>query len=220
MSGTPDPTDAGDVDVRDLQRLLAGATSAQEALDAWLPDVGPCDPATPTALPGWTVGHVLTHLARNAESHLRMLAGEPQYPGGRAQRDGEISEGAGRSWAELLDDLAVTQRALAAAWASQTEWGFVADRGAGPRPAALLPFYRWREVEVHRADLGLGYGFADMPGEYLRRELARMEMAWRASRPMGLTQLPAEALAVPVPQRVAWLLGRGEIDGLGPAGVF
>jgi hypothetical protein len=32
-------------------------------------------------LPGWTVGHVLTHLARNADSHLRML---------EAARRGEI----------------------------------------------------------------------------------------------------------------------------------
>ena len=80
-------------------------------------------------------------------------------------------------------------------------------------PVTDLVFLRWREVEVHRADLGLGYGPDDWPAEYVRTELALMEMQWRARRPMGLTGLPAEALAVPDRQRVAWLLGRAEIEG-------
>ena len=28
---------------------------------------------------------------------------------------------------------------------------------------------RWREVEVHRADLGLGYDRSDWPAEYVRQ---------------------------------------------------
>ena len=44
-----------------------------------------------------------------------------------------------------------------------------------------------------------------------------MTMQWAGRRPMGLTTLPAEALAVPEPQRLAWLFGRASIDGLGPA---
>jgi hypothetical protein len=45
---------------------------------------------------------VITHLARNADAHGRRLAGALQgedvakYPGGAAQREREIAEGAGR----------------------------------------------------------------------------------------------------------------------------
>ena len=86
------------------------------------------------------------------------------------------------------------------------------------RPSCV--FLRWREVEVHRADLGLGYGPDDWPAEYVRTELVGLEMRWNARRPMGLTGLPPAALAAPEPHRLAWLLGRAEIDGLDPAGVL
>src|SRR5919206_1227017 len=65
----------------------------------------------PSLLPGWTVGHVATHLARNADSHVRLLEaarrGEvaDQYPGGAAQREAEIEAGAGRPAAELVADV-------------------------------------------------------------------------------------------------------------------
>src|SRR2546421_337158 len=55
----------------------------------------------PSLLPGWTVGHVLTHVARNADSHVRRteaaIRGEmvDQYPGGYAAREAEIEAGAG-----------------------------------------------------------------------------------------------------------------------------
>src|SRR6476661_3698601 len=53
------------------------------------------DVAHPTGLPGWTVGHVLTHVARNADSHCRRshaaARGEvvEQYVGGYAGRAAE-----------------------------------------------------------------------------------------------------------------------------------
>ena len=83
-----------------------------------------------------------------------------------------------------------------------------------------LPYLRIREAAIHHVDLGLGFEFTDLPPEYLREELRRMEMLWRARQPMGLTSLPAPALAAPPPERLAWLMGRSTIDGLEPAGVF
>ena len=73
---------------------------------------------------------------------------------------------------------------------------------------------------LHHADLGLGYTFDDMPAQYVRLELRRMEMLWRSRRPMGLTSLPPEAMAEPPARRLAWLLGRAAIDGLPPAGIY
>ncbi|HEX4081367.1 MAG TPA: maleylpyruvate isomerase N-terminal domain-containing protein, partial [Acidimicrobiales bacterium] len=61
-------------------------------------------------LPDWTVGHVLTHLARNGDSVVRRLEGAArgetvdQYPGGYAGRASEIAVGAGRPATELVTD--------------------------------------------------------------------------------------------------------------------
>ena len=71
---------------------------------------------------------------------------------------------------------------------------------------------------MHRVDLGVGYEPADWPSAYVREELVRQEMRWNARRPMGLTGLPAEALRATPADRLAWLLDRGSIDGLEPAG--
>ena len=68
--------------------------------------------SAPSRLPGWTIGHVLTHLARNADGHTRRLEGAmrgedvPRYPGGSAQREADISDGAKRLPAGLLEDTA------------------------------------------------------------------------------------------------------------------
>src|SRR5687767_2714475 len=65
----------------------------------------------PTRLPGWTAGHVLTHLARNADSHVfrsgAARRGEvvDQYPGGSEGRAAAIEEGAHRSAAEIIEDV-------------------------------------------------------------------------------------------------------------------
>jgi hypothetical protein len=40
---------------------------------------------------------------------------------------------------------------------------------------------------------------------------------WAARRPMGLTTLPEAALHRPPHERLAWLLGRAELDDLPPA---
>jgi len=44
-----------------------------------------------------------------------------------------------------------------------------------------------------------------------------MTNQWAARRAMGMTSLPPDALRVPDAQRLAWLLGRVDIDGLDPA---
>src|SRR5947207_7293893 len=64
----------------------------------------------PSLLSGWTVGHVLTYLARNAEAMHRRIDGAmrwemvDQYAGGVAGRAAEIEAGASRSARELVDD--------------------------------------------------------------------------------------------------------------------
>src|SRR5215216_1668011 len=166
-----------------------------------LDERGVLDPATPSLLPRWTVGHVLTHLARNAESMTHVLdaseRGEivERYVGGTAGRDAGIEAGAGRPAGEQVADVRSTIGRLDAALAAHTRWdGRSIEMRGDTISVAELVVLRWREVEVHRADLGLGYGPADWPHEYVRTDLVQMEMRWNARRPMGLTGLPPEAL--------------------------
>jgi maleylpyruvate isomerase len=212
----------------DLARDLRVAHSAHRLLLTSLDRVaGGLDPRAPTRLPGWTVGHLLTHLARNADSHRRMIEaadrGEvaDQYEGGAAGRDADIERGAGRSLVALLADATSSAASLEEAWAA-TRWEGSGRRAraAGPTAIVMLPFLRAREASIHLVDLDVGVGFADLDPLYVRLELVRLEMSWKARQPMGLTPLPPGALALEPWRRLAWLTGRLDVDGLAPASVL
>jgi maleylpyruvate isomerase len=212
----------------ELDRDVAGAAAAHQGLLAMLDAIataGALDGSAPSRLPGWSVGHVLTHLARNADSIGRVLAaaerGETVFRYAPGQRDTEIESGATRPADELVADVRATIWRLEQAWSTHTRWDGRSREGPDRElEVSQLVFARWREVEVHRVDLGLGYEPADWPAEYVRKDLRLMEMRWNARRPMGMTGLPPEALAAPPHERLAWLLGRTAIADLEPAGVF
>ncbi len=212
----------------ELDRDVAGAAAAHQWLLAMLDKsvaAGVLDGSAPSRLPGWSVGHVLTHLARNADSIGRVLAaaerGETVFRYAAGQRDAEIESGATRPADELVADVRATIWRLEQAWSTHTRWDGRSREGPDRElEVSQLVFARWREVEVHRVDLGLGYEPADWPAEYVRKDLRLMEMRWNARRPMGMTGLPPEALAAPPHERLAWLLGRIAIADLEPAGVF
>lgn len=211
-----------------VDRDIAGATAAHARLEAELDSLCDAHVAQPSLLPGWTMGHVLTHLARNADSHVLMLEaasrGEvgAQYPGGVEQRNADIEAGADCGIDELRADVTAAGRRLEAAWAATTATGWAGDGLSvfGTVPIDDLPFRRWREALVHLADLGSTYSWHDWPDEYVRLELSRMAMLWSSRKPMGLTSLPAIAVALPDRERLAWLLGRTDVAGLDPAGIF
>lgn len=211
-----------------LRRDVDGARAAHRRLLDTVSGLSDADVRRPSLLPDWTVGHVLAHVARNADSHVRMLeAGSrdevaDQYPGGAAGRAAEIERDADRPAAVVLDDLVVSTRALEDCWDAMPDEGWAGEGRSVVGTIRLddLPFRRWRETDVHHTDLGLGYGPDHWPAEYVRLEMVRMEQLWASRRPMGMTKLPPEAMAVPPAQRLAWLLGRAAIDGLEPAGIF
>jgi maleylpyruvate isomerase len=172
---------------------------------------------SPSRLPGWTVGHVLSHLARNADGHARRLEGAlrgedvPRYPGGSGQRDREIDEGTGRPVAEIVADLGASQRRLESVWERSIAagWPNSALRGSDAWPTTASPVRRLREVEVHHVDLGLGYEASDWPEEYVAWEL-----------PVILRTVPDRLRrADDARELVAWLAGRRPPPGaveLGP----
>ncbi len=214
--------------MNDLDRDRAGAARSHGAVVAALQDLTDDQVSQPSLLPGWTVGHVATHIARNAEGQIRMLDAAirgdigQMYPGGREQRNGDIEAGSRRHAIALAADVSATATQLEATWAAMSAdaWEGHGVSIAGEVTMRDLPFIRWREVTVHHADLGVGYSWSDWDAEYVRLELARLTMLWASRRPMGLTKLPPQALSVTPHERVAWLLGRAEIDGLAAAGIM
>lgn len=212
----------------DRERALRGVAAAHRALEERLHGLTDEQARRASLLPDWSVGHVLTHIARNADGLRRMVEGAARgdaaemYPGGFAARTADIEAGAGRTAAALVDDVRMSAARLELAFEGLTPDGW-AGQGItvfGPVAVDELPFRRWREAEVHHADLGLGYGWRDWPAEYVRTELRVLGMLWDSRRPMGLTGLPPEALAVDEHERAAWLLGRTDVPGLPAAGLL
>lgn len=133
-------------------------------------------------LPDWSRGHVLTHLARNADGLQNLLTWAqtgvqtPQYPSQQA-RDEQIEAGSGRPADELRADVAKSAEAFTAlarelpepAWL--TEVGGIRGR---PHPAWFTLHRRLFEVEIHHADLAAGYQPADWPEWFVTEQLYRI----------------------------------------------
>jgi len=217
---------------RDLDEHLAGCRGAHQRLLGHLDTLLAADAladgivSRPSRLPGWTIGHVLSHLARNADSHVGLFEGAnrgealDQYRGGTPARAADIEAGADRSADEQVADVRRSIEALEAEWAACSPVGWAGRwRGTvgGEQPIDDLPFRRWREVEIHHADLGLpGFGIDNWTARYVNEELTRRTMEWSSRQPMGMTGLPASALALRPTQRLAWLMGRVTPEGLEP----
>ncbi|MGQ0468105.1 MAG: maleylpyruvate isomerase family mycothiol-dependent enzyme [Sporichthyaceae bacterium] len=119
----------------------------------------------PSGLPDWSRGHVVTHIARNAEAlvNLIMVAADgrprPMYPSQDA-RDEAIGAGSSRPGPELVADLVATaDRYL---WASRElgneRWTNEVTLMNGRNvPAYWALGARMREVEFHHVDLATGY---------------------------------------------------------------
>jgi maleylpyruvate isomerase len=197
-------------------RALDACRDASARLLATLDGLDDATARRPSRLPDWTVGHVVTHLARNADSHVRMMeaamAGRvaDQYEGGLEGRAADIAAGAGRPAAELVADLNRAIADLDATWGRVPleVWATGEGRmGNGELcRCAELPSRRWREVEIHRVDLGLGGEPADWPDAYVELEL-----------PKALAQLPDRLSPADRATLLAWLVGRAEAPpGLPP----
>ena len=204
---------------------LSGVARAHAAANTITGAIDDAIARRPSALPGWTVGHVLTHIARNADGVRNMITAAARgevglmYPGGVEQRNADIEAGSGRPAGELSADVQAASAALDAAWPllSADAWRDGVGRGPfGDRPVSALPFVRWREVQLHALDLGLdAFGVDDLDPDYVARELAMQEPAFRARTD---SELPAAALALTPARRLAWLTGRLAVPAAGDPG--
>jgi maleylpyruvate isomerase len=148
--------DAGEADLR------AAFAAGLGRLRGLLPGLDDAALREPSALPGWSRGHVLTHvegvalaLARQARYALRGRTVEV-YDGGRAARDAAIAAGHGRPAAVLTAALRDALDEAEASWAAvgDGDWARpVAYREGTLRTAGLA---WWRELEIHTVDARLG----------------------------------------------------------------
>ena len=190
---------------------IAGIAAAHAALDRTVERLGQSDLARPSLLPDWTIGHVLAHIARNADSVVRRLQGSiegrvvDQYAGGVAGRAAEIEESARLPLAELTAYIRSSSAQVERICAAMPDDAWVrASRSisGNEQPAHVVAYSRWREVEIHLVDLGVGYTHADWPDALVARML-----------PEVLEQLPKRA-----DQRslLAWTIGRADAPDLAP----
>lgn len=161
--------------VDDLAQQINHVRDATRRLLAGLAELSDADVRRLSLCPGWTVGHVLTHIARNADALRRSVAGarrgEVVAPyQSRQVRDADIEAGAARPMAELRADISATAQALDDAWSSLDAAAWDRDMPHprfGPLPIRQTPQLRWAEVEIHRVDLAGGYRPSDWPAPFV-----------------------------------------------------
>ena len=194
---------------------IARVVDAQERFNAAVAGLDDDDVRRLTVLPGWTVGHLLTHVARNADSHVRRTEAAArdeivdQYPGGFEGRAADIEAGANRTASALIDDVRLSGERMHRSWASTPEsaWANVTrDVGGRTRPLADLVVRRWQELEVHAVDLGVGVTHRDWSDDFVTQWLPRIRGSFpdRPDTPVGLDER----------DELAWLYGRLQRDDL------
>jgi uncharacterized protein (TIGR03083 family) len=160
------------------------------------------DFASPSALPGWTIAHIVAHLHFNAEAIERLIqwartgVETPMYSS-TAQRASDIETGALLQPAELRRLVHASALMLSTSFDTLTAsmWANNVVTAQGRTvPATELLWMRFREVAVHGMDLGRGISFVDLPGEAVAKLVDEI-----VAKRLAAGEAPALA---------AWLTGR------------
>lgn len=166
-------------------------------------------------LPGWSRAHVLAHLVGNATAMSEMFEGYAegrdvtQYGGSPERREADVQTLSGLPAGELQARVNDSGARCLAAYRRMPDWSGHLQWMSGRRPAPAGPISRWREIEIHRVDLDLGYSVDDWSADFVEFHLAR-ELPRLAER------APEQAAPdLPPARLLGWLVGRGE-PGLPP----
>ena len=214
---------------RSLANSLAWAADGAAHLRGLMTRMGDDAFAAPSALPGWSRAHVLTHLARSADGMVNLLTWArtgvrtPAYAS-LEQRSADIEAGAARKPAEIRDDVVTSSDRLAQvvrkmpreAWSAR-----VTNVQGREIPASDIPWMRAREMWIHAVDLDVGASFADLPAPMLEELLTGVaSMMGEKTDCPGLRLVAPErawttrdvpdpvTVTGPASELVAWLLGR------------
>jgi maleylpyruvate isomerase len=213
------------------ETLADWAAAGQHHVERAAAGLDPTLVAGPSRLPGWSRGHVLSHLARNADALVNLLTWartgiEARMYASPSDRADGIEAGADRTLAEQLADLAAADErflvAAAAVPADRREFTVLSAQGR-EIPAREVPWLRVREAWLHLVDLDAGYDIDAVPAD-VAWTLAADVAAWMSSRTEVTAELratgqpatirlgpgdKAEAVVEGSPQRIAgWLTGR------------
>jgi maleylpyruvate isomerase len=217
---------------RSLAHTLAWAGDGAAHLRGLMTRMGEDAFAAPSALPGWSRAHLLTHVARNADAMINLLdwartgVRTPAYAS-REQRDADIEAGARRSPAEIRTDVVESSDRLARVVRAMPEsaWSAHVQNAQGRDLLATdIPWLRAREMWIHAVDLDVGASFADMPAPMVATLLTDVTAAMGEKPDCPALRLtaadgsvwdvgdPAEATTItgPAPELAAWLLGRSK----------
>jgi maleylpyruvate isomerase len=199
----------------DHAEILSQLELSHARLGASLADLTEEQARAASLLPGWSRGHVVTHLSRNADALRRLtlgaLNGVPaeMYPGGPEARNAAIEEGADRP-VELLvaDHDFAGSRLLADLRGLPSEVLDTPVAWRKPIAARDLAMLRWKEIEIHHLDLGLGYTASDWPPQFVEATLST-ELPG-----LSKTGIDVEVPDLPRHELLAWLVGRPTRNGL------
>ena len=147
----------------------------------------------PSRLPGWSRGHVASHIARQADGMVRLAewarSGERQDMYASAeQREADIDAGAGRSGLEFQIDLDTSAGRLDQAFDALDDaaWDVVVELRSGTKvPARMLPLARLVEVVIHHVDLDIGFEVAQ-----IENTTAEWLLEWCAFRVRDRAEFP------------------------------
>ncbi|PJM94561.1 maleylpyruvate isomerase family mycothiol-dependent enzyme [Streptomyces sp. CB01373] len=210
--------------------------SVQDATERLLTAAGKLDNAAVTdesRLPGWTRGHILAHLARNADALVNVLEGRPMYASAEA-RDSDIERDATRPLDVQLADVRESAALFQRSAAGPADWSRTVElRNGVTDSASRVPFRRWVEVELHHVDLGIGYELEDLPAEFVEREIEFLAQRFSGHPDVPPTRLtdgthawdtgrkadePAVTVTGSRADLLGWLAGRRDGSALTAAG--
>lgn len=209
----------------DAKRDLVSVREATERLLSAADALDNARLAGPSRLPGWSRGHVLAHLSRNADALVNVLEGRPMYESASA-RDADIERDAPRPLDVQLADVGDSARRLQSVAALPADWNrTVALRNGVTDSASRIPFRRLVEVELHHVDLDIGYELGDLPRDFVLREIAFLTERFAGHPDVPPTRIVAAdeagrwstgsatgdpvTVSGPVAALVGWLAGRG-----------
>jgi maleylpyruvate isomerase len=220
--------------------LLAAVERATMRLLEAVQEFDDAELRQPSLLPGWTRGHVLAHLARNADGCVNLLVWartgveHPMYPS-KPDRDAAIDEGADHSQRLQEEDLIASATRFAEACRGLPAAAWAAEVTVAPgKPIQAYQVLRMRllEVWVHLADLDYGFDFdnipepdvedllatavgqfegrPDVPGVTITVELRDRQRTWTLGRPGARSR----QVSGPPGAALGWLLGRSSGERL------
>lgn len=156
--------------VRESHAALARVISAVE-------QASPEDLAAPSALPGWTRGHVLAHIdgIGRALARQRDYAARGEvvdvYDGGPGGREAAIETGATRTQGEHLQALTALQDEHRDAWLEEDSLVWFTPVRYRDGIVVDVALAWWREVSIHQIDLDLGIDAAEVWSQSLCEHL-------------------------------------------------